>query len=425
MRPYSVLTLTLLAGCATARSAPSPQCDPGNGDITLPDGFCAGVFADHVGEARHLVVLSNGDVFVSIDGGRTGNGGGILALRDTNHDGRADVQQRFASGGATGITWRDGQLYFSTQTTVLRFPVPLGSLTPTGPADTIVWGIPAGGHHSRTLVLDDSGHLFVNVGSDDNVCLPGGGRHAEQGMSPCPQLVERAGIWRYDATKTRQRHAVAARWASGVRNSVGLAWNDEEKALYGASNGRDVLFQAWPQLYTKEQGAESPSEEFMKLGRGEDYGWPYCYHDHGLGKKLLAPEYGGDHKAVGRCAPPATAQPVIAFPGHWAPMGLQFYTGTMFPARYRGGAFLAFHGSWNRAPMPQEGYRVDFIPFGKSGVTGTYETFADGFAGGRFDPGNARHRPVGLAQGPDGALFITDDQAGRIWRVIYVGAATN
>ncbi len=165
--------------------------------------------------------------------------------------------------------------------------------------------------------------------------------------------------------------------------------------------------------YTAEQSAEQPSEEFVAVRKGDDFGWPYCFHDNALNRKVLAPEYGGDGKSIGRCA--GARMPVIGFPGHWGPDGLLFYQSTMFPDRYRGGAFIAFHGSWNRAPMPQAGYRVVFVPRTAAGLAHAYETFADGFAAGILDPGGAVHRPVGLAQGPDGALYITDDQRGRIW----------
>ena len=113
--------------------------------------------------------------------------------------------------------------------------------------------------------------------------------------------------------------------------------------------------------------------------------------------------------------------PLMAFPGHWAPNGMLFYTGNQFPSQYRGGAFVAFHGSWNRAPLPQAGFRVVFAPFKFNKPTGTFETFADGFnpapAAGRAAPGT--HRPTGLAQAPDGSLFVTDDTGGSIWRITY------
>ena len=169
-----------------------------------------------------------------------------------------------------------------------------------------------------------------------------------------------------------------------------------------------------------------PAEELLKIDQGGDYSWPYCYYDGTQKKLVLAPEYTGDGgKAVGECA--SKKGPDAVFPAHWAPDGLMFYTGAMFPAHYKDGAFIAFHGSWNRAPAPQQGYNVSFVPFagGKAVDPAKYEVFASGFAGGPLGPDandKAAHRPVGIAQGPDGALYITDDKAGRVWRVVYKGA---
>jgi glucose/arabinose dehydrogenase len=132
---------------------------------------------------------------------------------------------------------------------------------------------------------------------------------------------------------------------------------------------------------------------------------------------VLAPEYGGDGKTVGQCA--KKKEPLLTFPAHWAPMAALFYTGARFPARYRGGMFITFHGSWNRAPLPQAGYNVVFVPMKDGAPSDSYEVFADGFAGATKSPGGAAHRPVGIAQGPDGALYISDDKGGRIWRVTY------
>jgi mono/diheme cytochrome c family protein len=179
------------------------------------------------------------------------------------------------------------------------------------------------------------------------------------------------------------------------------------------------MLQGWPKLYTAKDGAELPSEELIEVREGADYGWPECYYDHRLGRLVLAPEYGGDAKQAGLCAERQGA--VVGFPGHWAPNDVMIYNGTQFPAAWRGGAFIAFHGSWNRAPEPQAGYKVVFQPLADGKPSGPYVTFADGFAGGTMDPGGAVHRPTGLAVGPDGALYVSDDVKGRIWRITYSG----
>jgi glucose/arabinose dehydrogenase len=189
------------------------------------------------------------------------------------------------------------------------------------------------------------------------------------------------------------------------------------KAAYATSHGRDNLSR-FSDLYTIAQNAETPTEEFFRVDRGIDIGWPYCFQDPTIPHKVLAPEYGGDGKSAGRCA--GATLPLIGFPAHWGPNDLMFYTGTQFPTRYRGGAFVAFHGSWNRMPLPEAGYKVVFAPFSGDSPTGAFETFADGFAGDTLEPVLARYRPTGLAQGPDGSLYIADDMRGRIWRVTYL-----
>jgi glucose/arabinose dehydrogenase len=412
-------SLCLLA-CSPTDDVANTNCDRGNGDITLPDGFCATIFADEVGVARHLVILADGRVYIALEDAaessagttkmRGDNGrGGIAVLRDTTGDGRADVVQRFGDAGGSGIAVRGEHLYFSTPTTVVRYRL-TSDLVPPEPPDTIVRDLAPGGHSSRSLTLDSAGGLFVNIGSDGNVC-----RRAD----PCSELERRAGVWRFDANQTNQNYASGERYATGIRNAVGLAWNEPLGGLYATQHGRDGLHQGWPRLFSAQKSAETPSEEFLRVERGDDFGWPYCYHDPELNRKVLAPEYGGDGQTVGRCA--TIKLPLIGFPGHWGPDGLLFYTGELFPERFRGGAFIAFHGSWNRGPEPEAGYRVVFVPFADGQATGSYETFADGFAGKRMSPSGARHRPVGLAQDSAGALYITDDQRGRVWRVVYVG----
>jgi glucose/arabinose dehydrogenase len=188
--------------------------------------------------------------------------------------------------------------------------------------------------------------------------------------------------------------------------------------LYAVQHGRDRLHEDWPQRFNALMGAELPAEAMYRVAHGADYGWPYCFYDGLHGRYLLAPEYGGDGRKNGQCAgkPP----PLAAFPAHWAPNALLFYTHHGFPERYRGGAFIAFHGSWNRGKQ-QQGYNVAFVPLTTSGEPrGPMEVFADGFAGPLKDPKAAKHRPSGLALGPGGALYVSDDQRGRIWRIVHV-----
>jgi glucose/arabinose dehydrogenase len=414
------------AADANAGAAPvsDPGCEPDNGGILLPAGFCATVFADDIGRARHIVVRDDGTVFVSLQAGRGGNpAGGIVALRDTTGDGRADVTERFGPAeGGTGLDLRGEWLYFAPNDRVLRYRVPAGAMVPTGEAETLVTGLPADrSHAAKTIALDDAGsRLFVNIGSPSNSCQTEDRSSGVPGQDPCPELETRAGIWAFDANATGQTQASGERFATGIRNAVAIAVNPTDGGLYVMQHGRDQLTQNWGDLFDQVESAEKPAEEFLRVEQGDDFGWPYCFYDPATNQKVLAPEYGGDGSEVGRCAD--KKDPIYGFPAHWAPNDLLFYTGSQFPEKYRNGVFVAFHGSWNRAPEPQAGYNVAFLPMaGPTEATGAHEIFADGFAGGEMAPDQAEHRPGGLAQGPDGALYIASDQSGRIWKVVYTG----
>lgn len=417
---------------ASGKGDTTAACPSDNGGITLPSGFCATVFADTVGHARHMVVAPNGTVYVNTWSGRYyGNapaprGGFLVALRDTTGDGVADVRMRFGDSvksggiGGTGIGLHDGDLFAETNDRIVRYDLPDGALVPSGTPTTVVSGLPlTGDHPPHPFVIDSSGGLFMNSGSASNACGVRDRTPESRGHDPCTELRTRAGIWRYDANRTGQRFSPAERYATGIRNAIGITIGPNG-ALYATQHGRDQLAEGWPKLYTAEQGQNLPAEELLRVEEGGDYGWPYCYYDDTKRQLVLAPEYGGNGSDVGRCA--SMRPPVAAFPAHWAPNGVVFYSGDRFPARYRGGAFIAFHGSWNRAPGPQGGYNVVFVPFSGGTPSGPYEVFADGFAGPEKSPDRAARRPAGLAVGQDGSLYISDDKGGRIWRVVYRGA---
>lgn len=421
MRYFAALVVTAFSVPAVVtaqQGAPAPQCDPANGGLTLPAGFCASVVVEKVGSARHLVVAPNGDIFVALRD-RPNAPGAVLGLRDTDGDGRADVRERFGDGGGTGLVLHNGYLYLARDRSVVRFPMKDGQLQPAGPAEVVVSGFPEQRvHPTKTVAFDNRGGLYVNVGLRANACTEPD-QTKTPGLNPCTYLDTGGGVWRFDADRTGQVFGKdGRRFSTGLRQTNSLTWNPTVNALFLMQHGRNGLGR-WTEYYTPEQNAEQPAEELQRVDEGVNHGFPYCYYDTVEKKRVLAPEYGGDGKKTGDCAKyPA---PVAAYPAHWAPNALLFYTGTQFGEKYRGGAFIAFHGSGSRTPFPQGGYNVVFQPMRDGKASGPYEVFADGFAGKPtvMARDEAAARPMGLAQGPDGSLYIADSVTGKIWRVTY------
>jgi glucose/arabinose dehydrogenase/mono/diheme cytochrome c family protein len=415
--------------------AANHACPHDDSGLKLPPGFCATVFADGVGHARHLVVAPNGVVYVNTWSGRYyGNdrphdGGFLVALQDTTGTGKADLNQRFGetvqSGGAggTGIGLYKGALFAEINDKIVRYALPTGSIVPQGSAETIVSGLPLGGDHPmHPFAIDADGSLYVDVATATNACQVQNRTPKSPGIDPCTELETRGGIWRYDANKANQMFSPAQRFATGIRNAEGFAIDAEDR-LFVTQHGRDQLHTNWPDVYKQpDEEATQPAEELLLLKRGGDYGWPECYYDAVQKKLVLAPEYGGDGgKKQGPCA--TKSAPIAAFPAHWAPNGMVRYDKQQFPARYHGGVFIAFHGSWNRAPYSQGGYNVVFQALAGDHASGQCEIFADGFAGAVKSPDEAAHRPSGLAIGPDGSLYVSDDVRGRIYRIVFRGVS--
>lgn len=422
MKKLAILIIALvLLGACKRNSVKNVVPDKDNAGLKLPDGFSALIYADNIGHARHLVINENGDVYVSLSNLK--NGGGMVCLRDSNKDGRADVIKYHGIYEGTGIKIRNGYVYFGADTVIVRYKLKDGELVPSDTPEVIAEGFtPQTQHATKPFTFDEDGFMYVTVGAPSNACQVQDRTKGSPGIDPCPILELHGGIWRFRAALLNQDQAKEGyRYATGIRNAVAITWNNVENKLYAVQHGRDQLGQFYPDLYTDEQSAKLPAEEFLAVNDGSDFGWPYCYYDPMQKKKVLAPEYGGDGIKEGRCS--NAENPIMAFPAHTAPNDLLFYTGNMFPERYRNGAFIAFHGSWNRAPLPQEGYYVAFIPFKGAVPSGDWEIFANGFAGvGEVkSPADAKHRPCGLAQAPDGSLFVSDDVNGRIYRIAYNG----
>lgn len=389
-------------------------------DLVLPAGFQAVVVADKMGQARHISVAPNGGLYVKLSKMKDGKGNYLLL--DTDGDGAADQKKGFGNFTGTGIVVKNGYLYASSDNDVYRYKLDdkFEVIDPENPEKIITGLINRRQHESKSLALDHEGNIYVNIGAYSNACQEKDRTKGSKGMNPCPILDSAGGIWKFKADQLNQTYCDGVRYATGLRNVVGLDWNNQTNTLFVMQHGRDGLHDLYPEYYDTKQSAELPAECMYELRQGADCGWPYIYYDWQQQKKILNPEYGGDGKKTGG---ENALDPVVAFPGHMAPNGLLFYTGNMFPEKYKNGAFIAFHGSWNRSPEPQKGYLVAFVPFKDGKPGGAWEIFADNFAGGPefVSPGKAKHRPCGLAQGPDGSLYVSDDSGGTIYKIFYTG----
>ncbi|HEY1465169.1 MAG TPA: PQQ-dependent sugar dehydrogenase, partial [Terriglobales bacterium] len=415
--------------------AKSSACPSNDAGLKLPPGFCATIFADDIGHTRQIAVAPNGVVYANIWSGAYFGGqkppdiGFLVALQDKSGSGKADSIQHFGATpqtgghGGTGIVIYKDYVYAELNDKIMRYPLN-GGIVSQGDGETVVSGLPLGGDHPmHPFIIGPDGMMYVDMGTATNSCQSKNRQLHIPGNDPCVELQTRGGTWRFDANKTDQKFSPAERYATGIRNGEGYAF-DSAGRLFVTQHGRDQLHANWPELYKPEEEATLPAEEVVQLKEGGDYGWPECYYDAGQKKLVLAPEYGGDGgKKVGVCA--QKTPPAAAFPAHWGPNAMAHYDQKQFPARYRNGLLIAFHGSWDRAPYPQSGYNVVFQPMVDGHASGNCEIFADGFAGANVSPDGAAHRPTGLAVAPDGALFVSDDVKGRIYRITYEGGAAD
>jgi len=426
----SLLLFISIIGLIQCRSTIAlPAGDANNDGLFLPQGFEVVVVVDSLkGRARHLTVNTNGDVYVKLR--FPDSTGGNAALRDMNKDGKADIIKTFddyldKSSYGTEMRVHNGYLWFSSVTKIYRQKL-TGDLVPTSEMELILTDTqPLKQHDTKPLAFDKEGNLYTAFGAPSDACQVNDRAPGSPGMDPCPILEKRGGIWRFDANKKNQFQEDGYKYATGLRSVVGLEWNDLDNNLYAVVHGRDYLHNTWPDQFSAWQGAVLPSEVFVKLKDGSDVGWPYHYYDQIQGKYFLNPEYGGDGKKQGDVS--KLVDPVVGFPGHFAPNDLLFYTGDQFPERYKNGAFIAFHGSTSSAPFPQSGYFVGFVPFKDGAPSGPWEVFADGFAGVDtvVNTSNAMYRPMGLAMGPDGSLYVSESEKGKVWRIMFKGDKRN
>ena len=423
---YFTLLVFLFIGCENDGNL---KFDNNNGGLILPKDFKALVVHEGVGKSRHIAVNDNGDIYVKlrIDFGKNGN----VALRDQDGDGKVDIIQRFGdypNDGrfATEMKINEGYLYFSSELVVYRQKLDPQFLIPTSKPEVILKDpFPMRWHNAKSLAFDNENNIYVTFSGFTNSCEDLSRGYDDPmatvlGRNPCDELDYLGSIWKFDKNTLDQKLIDGVKYSTGVRSIVGLTWNDQMDQLFAVNHGRDYLHNHAPKYFSKWDNAVLPSEEFIQINEGDDFGWPYTYYDHFKNKRLVAPEYGGDGIIE---ASDNYKDPIYGLPAHWAPNDLLFYTGDMFPDRYKNGAFIAFHGSTNRGPYPQAGYIVGFIPFKDGFPSGNLEIFADGFVNTEVvkDVKDAMYRPMGLAQGPDGSLYISESKKGKIWRVLFDG----
>jgi glucose/arabinose dehydrogenase len=409
---FAIAGLTSLSGCTNNKTNENKSVALYQANLKLPPGFSATIIADSLGGLRHLAINSHGDIYVKLISLKDGRG--IYFLSDTNHDGRIDKKIGFGNYPGTGILIKNNDLYSSSNTGVFRYKLDdKGKVVDTGKPETIVQGlVDRKRDNSKSIAIDNQNNLYVTVGSYNETCRQEG---SGKGIPGCPLLDSVGGIWKFKTNKLNQSYSEAVHYAKGLKNVVGVDWNSSTNSLFAMQHGRGPFDDKFPQYYTPKQSSELPAETMYELYQGADAGWPFVYYDQFQKKKILSPEYGGNGK---KTVEGKYLDPVAAFPAHLAPNDLLFYTGNMFPERYKNGAFIVFH---NQSPQLKKGYLVAFVPFKNGKPSGDWEIFADNFAGVdlRKPNGPLQYRPMGIAQGPDGSLYVSDDLKGTIFRIIY------
>jgi len=351
--------------------------DPNLGKLQLPPGFHANLFADHLTNARWLQITPNGDVLLA-----EAEAGKITLLRDTHGNGVADMRVTFVDGfkNPHGMAFANGKFYVADAYGIYSFPYKDGDTKVSGPRTQVTengaFGA-LGGHWTRNLAADSHGDIYVAIGSAENI-----------GSDDPP----------YRAAISKVVNGKLVQFGTGLRNPVGIAFYPGTDNLYTVVNERDG------------EGDELVPDYMTRVQQGDFYGWPYAY----IGNHEEPSLKGKRPDLVAKAKVPD-----VLFRSHSAPLGLVFYTGTQFPAAYRGGAFVAHHGSWN-ASNPR-GYKIVYVPFQNGRPKGGYDNFALGFWTSGQAPAGVMGRPVGLAQTKDGSLLVADDVGNAVWRISYTG----
>ena len=367
----AIFLITILASCESKKQETSVSTDSLLMAIKLPPGFKLSVFAE-VENARSLALSPAGIVYV---GNR--NEDKVYAVQDTDGDFVADKKWVLDTGlnMPNGVAFRDGDLYVAEVNRILKYEGIESKLDNPGEPVVVYDKFPTETHHGwKYIAFGPDGKLYVPVGAPCNICEP---------TDPVYAAIHRMNA---DGTGLEL-------FASGVRNTVGFTWHPQSNELWFADNGRDMLGDDIP-----------PCELNYAPKQGLHFGYPYCH-----GGTIKDPEF-GDKRACDEFTKPA-----LNFGAHVAPLGLKFYTGSMFPAEYQNQLIVAEHGSWNRSK--KSGYKLNLVKInGNNEVTGS-ETFASGWL--NEETQEVSGRPVDVLQLPDGSLLVSDDHAGKIYRITY------
>lgn len=382
--------LPSLADMAPVAPVPENPADM----LKLPPGYNIQVFArlkpaggDYFRGPRFMAFGPDGNLYLSL-----GLDNKVVMLPDVNHDGQADSVVTVSDNlnGPQGLAFVGNKLYVANQDSVVRLEQQ-NNQWPASDVTTIITHLPSGGHTLKTLKLGPDGYFYLNVGSSCNVC---------EETDPL-----RATILRYSvdgkpagALVTYGQHAQSPIWATGLRNTEGFAWHPQTGAMFATNNGADMRSD-------RKNGSavdDLPPEHFNRIELGQQYGWPHCWGDH-----FADPNFPGADDFCSQAQPPA-----MTFPAHAAPLGVTFLDKSAFPAEYRNDALVALHGSWNR--RQPSGYKVVKIHF-EHGMPVIVNDFITGW----LTPDGAWGRPVDVITGPDGAVYVSDDRAGLVYRVTF------
>ena len=344
-----------------------------------PAGFEVSLFADELENPRKIYVLPNGDVLV-VESLRRDGDSRVFLFRDTNKDGKPDLRHVFLRGlnRAFGMALIGSRFYVGNTDGVVVFPYSTGDTRIRRQAEKIL-PLPSGGHYTRNIIADAMGEkLYVAVGSATNVD---------------EQKVDEKDSRRAAILQINRDGSGMSVFASGLRNPVGMDWEPQSKTLWTVVNERDML------------GDELVPDYLTSVRQGAFYGWPYSYFGQNEDPRKKGERPDLVAKAI---------KPDYALGSHVAPLGLVFYGGASFPQRYRGGAFIGMHGSWNRSNLV--GYKVAFVPFQNGKPSGAIEDFLTDFIANPKSS-DVYGRPVGVAVWNDGSLLVSDDGSGKVWRV--------